>query len=109
MPDPDEQLPQDASPGGSVPLSAGTARSNAPEPYDAERVALAAQAQDPGLPPETASLLAGRAWPLLQDIGELDAPELARRLMADARVGATPANVVATSAVEHCRQAGLQP
>lgn len=92
-----------------MPVSAGTARPAAPAAYDAERVALAARAQDPGLPVETASLLARRAWPLLQDIGGLDAPELARRLMVDARVGATPANVVATSAVEHCRQVGLRP
>ena len=80
-----------------------------PGAYDPERVALAARAQDPGLPPETAAMLARRAWPFLREIGDLDAPELARRLMADAAVGATPANVVATAAVQHCRQLGLQP
>lgn len=77
--------------------------------FDVERVALAAQSQDPGLPQETAQLLARRAWPLLQEVGELDAPALARRLMVEADVGATPANVVATAAVAFCRDTGLQP
>jgi len=40
---------------------------------------------------------------------ELDAPELARRLMADHdTTGATAANMVATAAVEFCRAYGVQ-
>ncbi len=77
--------------------------------YDAERVALAARQRDPGLPLETARLLAGRAWPLLHEVGDLDAPALARRLMAGAHVGATPANVVAVAAVAFCYENGLAP
>ena len=77
--------------------------------FDAERVALAARQRDPGLPLETARMLADRCWPLLQEIGELDAPALARRLMTIEDVGATPANVVATAAVAHCRAQGLAP
>ena len=77
--------------------------------YDLRVVALAARARDPGLPVETAEMLARRAWPLLQEVGGLDAPALARRLMAEAGVGATPANVVATAAVRHCQERGLLP
>jgi hypothetical protein len=52
---------------------------------------------------------AGRqAWEHLREIGELDAPELARRLLADNRQsGATAANVVAVAAVEFCRSYGV--
>ncbi len=77
--------------------------------YDAERVALAARQRDAGLPLETARLLAGRAWALLHEVGDLDAPALARRLMAGAHVGATPANVVAVAAVAFCHENGLAP
>lgn len=77
--------------------------------YDAERVALAARQRDPGLPLETARLLADKAWPLLHQVGELDAPALARRLMTGTHVGATPANVVAVAAVGFCRENSLAP
>lgn len=77
--------------------------------YDPDRVAAAARQQDPGLPPETASLLAGRAWDHLRRLGELDAPALARLMMSEEHVGATPANVVATAAVEFCTTYGVQP
>ena len=76
--------------------------------YDADWVAAAARQQDPGLPPETAAMLARQAWPLLQEVGELDAPALARRLMAEGDVGATPANVVATAAISFCETYGVQ-
>jgi len=75
--------------------------------YDADQVAAAARQQDPGLPPETAAMLAGQAWPLLQELGELDAPALARSLMTAGGVGATPANVVATAAIAFCETRGL--
>ena len=73
--------------------------------YDANWVAAMARQQDPGLPEETARELAVYAWDHLRSIGELDAPELARRLMADHReAGATPAAVVARAAVDFCRE-----
>ena len=71
--------------------------------YDADWVAASARTADPGLPEETAALLARQAWEHLRAIGELDAPEVARRLLADNRQsGATAANVVAVAAVEFC-------
>jgi hypothetical protein len=71
--------------------------------YDVDRVASSARTADPGLPEETASLLARQAWDHLKSIGELDAPEVARRLLVDNRQsGATAANVVAVAAVEFC-------
>ena len=76
--------------------------------YDADWVAAAARSKDPGLPEETARALAAAAWTHLRDIGELDAPELARRLMAEGVAsGATPANVVARAAVEFCTAYGV--
>jgi hypothetical protein len=71
--------------------------------YDAESVAAAARSADPGLPEETARELAVYAWEHLRAVGELDAPEVARRLMADHQAaGATPAAVVAKAAVDFC-------
>jgi hypothetical protein len=71
--------------------------------YDADWVAAAARTADPGLPEETARLLARQAWEHLRTIGQLDAPEVARRLLVDNRAqGATAANVVAVAAVEFC-------
>ena len=72
--------------------------------YDADWVANTARSADPGLPEETARELAVYAWDHLRSIGELDAPEVARRLLADHQVaGATAANVVAKAAVDFCR------
>jgi hypothetical protein len=72
--------------------------------YDADWIATSARQQDPGLPAETALLLAQEAFAHLQAMHELNAPELARRLMADHdTTGATAANMVARSAVEFCR------
>ena len=89
-----------------VPSGAG----NGPGPgYDAEHVAAAARQRDPGLPVETAAMLAERAWEHLREVGELDAPALARSLMAAEGVGATPANVVATAAVAFCEANDLRP
>ena len=78
--------------------------------YDPDRVAAAARAKDPGLPEETARELAVYAWDHLRAMGELDAPELARRLLADHQAaGATPANVVARAAVDVCAEQGITP
>lgn len=78
--------------------------------FDPDWVASAARQQDPGLPPETADLLAGQAWARLHEIGELDAPALARSLLAaNPGVGATPCNAVATAAVAFCQTYGLTP
>ncbi len=82
-----------------------------PEPsYDPERVAAAARSADPGLPEEDAARLAREAWAHLRDVGAGDPPEIARRLMAGpSRTGATPANVVAKAACDHCSELGLDP
>lgn len=78
--------------------------------YDTDRVAAAAQTQDPGLPPETARELAEQAWVHLRDIHALDAPEVARRLLAgNAQAGASPAAVVAKAAVDFCEAHGVVP
>jgi hypothetical protein len=76
--------------------------------YDADWVASSARTADPGLPEETARALAAQAWEHLRAMGELDAPELARRLLLDNRAqGATAANVVAVAAVEFCTAYGV--
>lgn len=73
--------------------------------YDADWVAQSARSADPGLPEETARELAIYAWEHLREIGELDAPEVARRLLVDHRVaGATAASVVAKAAVDFCQK-----
>ena len=80
------------------------------QPYDAGRVAAAARAHDPGLPEETASEMAPDAGEPLQTLDSLDAPALARRLMADnPAAGATPAAVVARAAVDFCTEHGIAP
>jgi len=77
--------------------------------YDADCVAAAARQQDPGLPTETALLLAQESSDHLRLMRKLDAPELARRLLADHdTTGTTAANMVATAAVEFCRAYGVQ-
>jgi hypothetical protein len=81
-----------------------------PTAYDERRVAALARAHDPGLPEASAVELAVLAWDHLRAIGELDAPEVARRLLADdAATGATPAAVVARAAVDFCREQGIAP
>ena len=81
-----------------------------PGSYDADWVAATARSKDPGLPEETARELAVYAWDHLRAIGELDAPEVARRLMADHQAaGATPAAVVAKAAVDFCTAYGVDP
>ena len=71
--------------------------------YDADWVAAAARSKDPGLPEQTARELAVYAWEHLRAVGELDAPEVARRLLADhPAAGASPAAVVAKAAVDFC-------
>jgi hypothetical protein len=78
--------------------------------YDADWVAAAARRADPGLPEETGRELAVYAWEHLRAMGEPDAPELARRLLADHPVaGATAANVVAKAAVDFCQAYDVTP
>lgn len=78
--------------------------------YDADWVASAARAHDPGLPEQMARELAVYAWEHLRELHELDAPEVARRLMADhPQAGATPAAVVAKAAVDFCEAYGVTP
>lgn len=78
--------------------------------FDADWVAAAARQRDPGLPPETAGLLAGQAWAALRAIGSLDGPALARELLAaNSPAGATACNVVATASVEFCELYGVSP
>ena len=77
--------------------------------YDAAWVANSARTADPGLPEETARELAVYAWEHLREVKELDAPEIARRLLADHETaGATAANVVARAAVDFCREYDVQ-
>lgn len=65
---------------------------------------------DPGLPEEDAGRLAREAWQHLREVGCEDAPEIARRLMAGPnQTGATPANVIAMAAVNHCQDQGIDP
>jgi hypothetical protein len=72
--------------------------------YDAEWVANSARTADPGLSEETARELAVYAWEHLREVKELDAPEIARRLLADhATAGASAATVVAKAAVDFCQ------
>lgn len=73
-------------------------------------MAAAARRADPGLPEEDAARLAREAWQHLREVGCGDAPEIARRLMAGpSQTGATPANVVAKAAVDHCQDRGIDP
>lgn len=78
--------------------------------YDADWVANTARTADPGLPEETARELAVHAWEHLRELGELDAPEVARRLLAEhPATGATAANVVAKAAVDFCAAYEVSP
>lgn len=76
----------------------------------AERVAAAARAHDPGLPEEMAREMATYAEEHVRELNSLDAPELARRLMADyPAAGASPAAVVARAAIDLCTEQGSTP
>lgn len=78
--------------------------------YDADWVANTARTADPGLPEEVARELAVHAWEHLREVGELDAPEVARRLLAEhPATGATAANVVAKAAVDFCAAYEVRP
>ena len=69
-------------------------------PLDPDAVAADARRADPGLPPETAVLLAREALSHL-DGGATSAPDIARRLFADhPEAGASAAAVVARAAFE---------
>lgn len=75
-----------------------------PAEYDPVWVASAARAADPGLAEETARELAVYAGEHLREVKALDAPEIARRLLADhEQAGASAAAVVAKAAVDFCR------
>ncbi len=81
-----------------------------PGSYDADWVAASARDADPGLPPETALLLARAAWARMRDAEVTDPAELARRLFADnPDVGASAANVVAVAAVQFCAVYDVDP
>ena len=59
--------------------------------------------------PRLLSLATGESLAHLRAIGSLDAPELARRLMADHRQdGATAATCVARAAVDFCTAYGVE-
>ena len=78
--------------------------------YDAAWVAQSARTADPGLPEDLAMELAVYAGEHLRAIHELDAPEVARRLLAEHKAaGATAANVIAKAAVDFCEAHGVQP
>jgi len=78
--------------------------------YDADWVAASACSHDPGLDRELARQLAVEAWQHLSETHELDAPEVARRLLADhPEAGATPATVVAKAAVDFCQAYSVEP
>ena len=71
-----------------------------PTPLGPDEVAAAARRADPGLPPETAFLLAVEAVAHLRD-GAADAPDVARRLLAHhVEAGASAAAVVARAALD---------
>ncbi len=78
--------------------------------YDADWVAASARSADPGLSEAMARELAVYAWDQLRQMGTLDAPELARRLLAGAPTGgASPATVVARAAVDFCEAYAVAP
>lgn len=77
--------------------------------YDADWVAAAARAHDPGLEEGLARQLAAEAWVHLREMRVLDAPQVARRLLAaHPHTGATPAAVVAKAAVDFCLAYGVE-
>jgi hypothetical protein len=78
--------------------------------WDDDLVVALARGKDPGLPEETARELVVLAREHLLALGEPDAPEIARRLLADHhRAGASAAAVVARAAVEHTVERRLVP
>ena len=95
------------APGGTEGYSEGERVLGPPQgTYDADWVAATARQKDPGLPEETARLLAQEAGTHLR-AGAADAPDLARRLLAaHPESGATAANMVARAA---CLAAGVEP
>jgi hypothetical protein len=72
--------------------------------YDPEVVARNAMSKDPGLDAGLALRLAREAEEILRSTPGADAPDIARQLFAGSpETGATPANCVATAAVDHVR------
>ena len=78
--------------------------------YDTDWVAQTARTADPSLDEATARDLAGDAWQHLRQVKEFDAPEIARRLLADhPDAGASAANFVAKAAVDFCVEHEVAP
>ncbi|MEX2291280.1 MAG: hypothetical protein WD794_13270 [Mycobacteriales bacterium] len=103
-------MSSDSAPGTASPDRDGPGGGSPPGGYDPGWVAATARSADPGLPEETARELAIYAGEHLHEIAALDAPEVARRLLAEHRTaGATAAAVVAKAAVDFCEAYGVQP
>jgi len=86
-------------------MSAATSDGPVRVVLDPADIAAAARRKDPGLPAETADLLAGQVPALLSEAGNEGAPGVARALhAANPDVGATACNVVATAALDHVAQ-----
>ncbi len=78
--------------------------------YDADWVASAARQQDAGLDPGVAAALSGEAWEQIRGLGELDAPAVARALLArHPDLDASACTVVARAAVDFCESYGVTP
>ena len=71
--------------------------------YDVNAVVRRAAERHPGVDPDELTRLAVAAEAHVVDMSDLDAPELARRLLLDTDepVDASTANAVAVAAVEH--------
>lgn len=103
-------MSSDSGSGTAAPAGGESGGGSPPGGYDPGWVAATARSADPGLPEETARELAIYAGEHLREITRLDAPEVARRLLAEHRTaGATAAAVVAKAAVDFCEAYGVQP
>lgn len=75
-----------------------------------DAVTAAARRADPGLPAETAQLLAADAGRALQRDPTADGPAVARALLVDhPQAGATACNMVATAALNFLAGQGEEP
>jgi len=73
---------------------------------DVEWIASTARQSDPSLEHEIAVELAAEALPLGRSLRELDAPEIARQLLAaHPSYGASSVNAVAVATVDYLEQA----
>lgn len=69
-------------------------------PDDVEWIASTARQRDPSLEHAVALELAQRALPIARGLEELDAPEIARQLLAGSEQGASSVNAVAVATVD---------